>query len=122
MKTALRSITMLGFLGAMSTLAFAAASQAPTAPAAVDPQLRNATPYVLSLKVFDQCLLVQSRLMETTREAVHTPCSCYAKATIAQMNKEELDYMRENGFLGDSARDKAIANLDRCKLKRPPGV
>jgi hypothetical protein len=92
-----------------------------TAPqqAAPNPALRNATPYVLSLKVFDQCLLVQSRLMGTTREAVHTPCSCYAKKTIAEMTKAELDDLRNNGYFNDSAREKALRNIDGCKLKRP---
>lgn len=109
-------------LGASASAAFAAASTAPTTPPEVDPSFRNATPYVLSLKAFDQCLLVQSRLMSTTQEAVHSPCSCYAKATIAGMNKDELDFMRNNGYFPDSVRPRALDNLDKCKLKRPPGA
>lgn len=122
MTFAARAITSLFLLGSLTTFAHAAASTQPFQQTAPDPQMRNATPYLLSLKVFDQCLVVQSRLQNTTREAVHTPCSCYAKATIAQMNKTELDFMRENGYFSDSARDKALGNLDRCNLKRPSGV
>ncbi len=121
MRILVRSLAALALLGAASA-AWAASSSVPTGQPTVDPQLRTATPYLLSLKVFDQCQLVQSRLMETTREAVHTPCSCYAKATIAGMSKDELDFMRNNGFFADSVRPKALANLDKCKLKRPPGA
>lgn len=123
MSFLLRSALVASALAALTAAALGAASTQPfQGQGAVDPQMRNATPYVLSLKVFDQCLLVQSRLMQTTREAVHTPCSCYSKATIGGMNKQELDFLRENGYFGDSVRPKALANIDRCKLKRPPGA
>ncbi|MBN9062387.1 MAG: hypothetical protein BGP06_05995 [Rhizobiales bacterium 65-9] len=117
-----RALVAAALFGASATIAFAAASTAPTTPPQVDPSFRNATPYVLSLKVFDQCRLVQSRLMSTTQEAVHSPCSCYAKATIAGMSKDELDFMRANGYFSDSVRPRALQNLDKCNLKRPPGV
>ncbi|WP_342362436.1 hypothetical protein [Terrarubrum flagellatum] len=109
------------FLSA-ATAAFAGAAPPPAGDARVDPQMKNATPYLLSLKVFDQCLFVQSRLMSTTQEAVHSPCSCYAKATIAGMNKDELDFLRNNGYFPDAVRPRALENLDKCQLKRPPGA
>jgi hypothetical protein len=96
-----------------------AAGANPTPAPPPDPKWQNATPYVLSLKVFDQCLIQQSRLQNTTREAVHTPCSCYAKATIAQMSKPELDFLRGHGYFDDTSREKALTNIDKCKLKRP---
>ncbi|MGL5735014.1 MAG: hypothetical protein ACRCYS_09125, partial [Beijerinckiaceae bacterium] len=65
---------------------------------------------------------MQSRLMETTKEAVHTPCSCYAKTTVAQMKKDELDFFRNNGYFNDETRAKALLNIDACKLKRPKGL
>lgn len=101
--------------------ALAGASPAPFTPPPVDPALKNATPYVISLKVFDQCRLVQSRLMQTTQEAVHTPCSCYSKATVAQMSRDELNFFRSNGYFNNTAREKALRNIDSCKLKRPAG-
>ena len=114
------TIALLGsvLLAVSSTISLAAGAN-PTPPPPPDASWRNATPYVLSLKVFDQCLVIQSRLQKRTREDVHTPCSCYAKATIAQLSKAELDDLRANGFFNDSAREKAYANLDRCKLVRP---
>lgn len=117
-----RALILSMFVSCAASAAFAAASNAPTTPPTVDPQMKNATPYMLSLKVFDQCLMVQSRLMSTTQEAVHSPCSCYAKATIASMSKDELDFLRNNGYFGDSVRPRALDNIDKCKLKRPPNA
>lgn len=122
MKTAGRALIASIVLSSLASFAYAAASNAPTTPPTVDPQLKNATPYLLSLKVFDQCLMVQSRLMSTTQEAVHSPCSCYAKATIAGMSKDELNFMRENGYFAESVRPRALENIDKCKLKRPPNA
>jgi hypothetical protein len=88
-------------------------------PPPADPEAKNLTPYMISLRAFDACLIVQSRLRNTTREAVHTPCSCYAKLTVKNMSKEELDAFRSTGYFNDSARQKALAALDTCKLPRP---
>ncbi|MFI5011217.1 MAG: hypothetical protein ACHQAY_02610 [Hyphomicrobiales bacterium] len=85
-----------------------------------DPTAKDLTPYMISLRAFDACLIVQSRLQSTTREAVHTPCSCYAKLTVKTMSKEELDAFRATGYFNDSARQKALQALDTCKLPRPP--
>lgn len=122
MSIAGRALIAAALFASSVSLAHGAASTAPTQPAQVDPQLKNATPYMLSLKVFDQCLWVQPRLMNQTQEQVHSPCSCYAKATVAGMSKDELDFMRNNGFFPDSVRPRALDNLDKCKLKRPPGA
>ena len=57
--------------------------------------------------------------MGTTREAVHSPCSCYANGTIESMTKDEIQAFRETGYFNDSSREKALSFLDKCKLKRP---
>jgi len=84
-----------------------------------DPTAKNLTPYMIQLRAFDACLVTQSRLMNTTREAVHTPCSCYAKGTVNAMTKDELQAFRDTGYFNDTARDKGYEFIDRCKLKRP---
>jgi len=84
-----------------------------------DPTAKNLTPYMIQLRAFDACLVTQSRLMSTTREAVHTPCSCYAKGTINAMTKDELQAFRDTGYFNDTAREKGYDFIDRCKLKRP---
>jgi hypothetical protein len=97
--------------------AFAAGGSAPLPPP--DPTAKNLTPYMIQLRAFDACQHNQARLMNTTREAVHTPCSCYAKGAVNAMSKAELAAFRETGYFNDSAREKALTFVDRCGLKRP---
>jgi hypothetical protein len=97
--------------------AYAGSSSAPLPPP--DPTAKNLTPYMIQLRAFDACLHTQSRLMSTTREAVHSPCSCYAKGTVNAMTKDEVQAFRDTGYFNDSARAKGYEFLDRCKLRRP---
>jgi hypothetical protein len=112
------AVFLAGGLFALSaTMALAASSSAPLPPP--DPTAKNLTPYMIQLRAFDACLHTQSQLMATTREAVHTPCSCYAKGTVNAMNKDELQAFRDTGYFNDTARAKGLDFLDKCKLKRP---
>ncbi|PSC05300.1 hypothetical protein SLNSH_08790 [Alsobacter soli] len=104
---------------ACSSAAFAGASSSNFGEPQPDPKTRNMTRYEAKLWVFDGCLISQSRLQGTTREAVHSPCSCYATKTIDQMTKAEFDFFREKSYFDDSSREKGFRNLDACKLKRP---
>jgi hypothetical protein len=113
-------VAAVGFLPSLGTLpAHAGASTEALPPPPLDPRLPTMTPYEISLKAFDACLIVQSRLLETTREEVHSPCSCYAKGTVAAMSKAELADFRTTGYFNDTTREKALTFLDKCKLKRP---
>jgi len=98
-------------------VAFAAAGTSALPPP--DPTAKNLTPYMIQLRAFDACLVTQSRLMNTTGEAVHSPCSCYAKGTVNSMTKDEIQAFRETGYFNDSARAKGYEFIDRCKLQRP---
>ncbi|WP_406858385.1 hypothetical protein ABEG18_12475 [Alsobacter sp. KACC 23698] len=84
-----------------------------------DPATRSMNRYEAKLWVFDRCLISQSRLMGTTREAVHTPCSCYSTKTVDGMTKVEFENFRQKSYFDDTTRNKALANIDACKLKRP---
>jgi hypothetical protein len=105
----------LSFLGGAGAYAASGGSALPPP----DPTAKNLTSYQIQLRAFDACLVTQSRLMGTTREAVHTPCSCYAKGTVGAMSKDELQAFRDTGYFNDSAREKGLGFIDRCKLKRP---
>jgi hypothetical protein len=102
---------------AMTGFAMAAAGPAPLPPP--DPTAKNLSPYRIQLRAFDACLVTQSRLQNTTKEDVHIPCSCYAKGTVRAMTKGEIQAFRDTGYFNDSARDKALGFVDKCKLKRP---
>jgi hypothetical protein len=111
------SFVLVAALACAPTLAFSAAGPAPLPEP--DPRTRNMTPYQIQLRTFDACLVTQSRLQQTTREAVHSACSCYATGTVRAMTRAELDAFRATSVFNDSAREKALAQIDRCKLRRP---
>ncbi|MFC0283229.1 hypothetical protein ACFFJB_06345 [Camelimonas abortus] len=102
-----------------ATSAFAAANPGTAQLPPPDPTAARLTPYEITLRAFDACLITQSRLQGVTREAVHSPCSCYARRTVSAMTKEELDAFRRTGYFNDSAQAKGLEAIDYCKLKRP---
>ncbi|WP_146055992.1 hypothetical protein [Bosea psychrotolerans] len=106
-----------GFSVLMGSVVLAASSSAPLPPP--DPTAKNLTPYMIQLRAFDACLHTQSQLLQTTREAVHTPCSCYAKGTVNAMSKDEIQAFRDTGYFNDTAREKGLQFIDKCQLKRP---
>lgn len=111
------TLSLLGFL--VATAAHAAGSPQAVRPPPNDPTAAKLTPYEITLRAFDACLITQSRLLGTTREAVHSPCSCYARRTIAHMDKGEIAAFRQTGYFNDSAQAKGLEAVDFCKLKRP---
>jgi hypothetical protein len=114
----MRRLGLVAVLVALGiTSALGAAAPAPLPPP--DPTAKNMSPYRIQLRAFDACLVVQSRLQGKTREAVHTPCSCYAKGTVNAMSKAEIQAFRDTGYFNDSAREKALGFVDKCKLTRP---
>lgn len=117
MKRRFFPVLAAGFLAVSTAAAFAAAGSGALPPP--DPTAKNLTPYQIQLRAFDACLITQSRLQGTTREAVHSACSCYAKGTIGAMTRDEIQAFRDTGYFSDSAREKGLAQVDRCKLRRP---
>jgi len=118
MMRRLGAVVLAGGLS-MLMASVAVAASGKTALPPPDPTAKNLTPYMIQLRAFDACLHTQSQLMQTTREAVHTPCSCYAKGTVNAMTKDELAAFRETGYFNDTAREKGLGFIDQCKLKRP---
>jgi hypothetical protein len=112
------AVLLAGGLSVLAGLGAHAASGSSALPPP-DPTAKNLSPYQIQLRAFDACLVTQSRLMSTTREAVHTPCSCYAKGTVNAMTKDEIQAFRDTGYFNDSARAKGLGFIDQCKLKRP---
>lgn len=116
-RGSMRAVAIVIAWGVGMAAAFGAAGPAPLPPP--DPTAKSLTPYMIKLRAFDACLVTQSRLQGTTREAVHSPCSCYASGTVDAMSKQELAAFRETGYFNDSAREKGLKFIEKCKLKRP---
>lgn len=113
----LTNIMIAGLLAFAPTLAFAAAGVAPLPEP--DPKTKNMSRYQIQLRAFDACLISQSRLQQTTREAVHSACSCYATGTVRAMTNSDVQFFRDTSVFNDSTREKALQQIDRCKLTRP---
>ena len=47
------------------------------------------------------------------------PCGCYASRVMRSLDSAELDAYRSTGVFNDTARGKALAAIDACKLQRP---
>ena len=99
--------------------AHAGASSANFGEPPADPKTKSMSKYEAKLWVFDRCLIQQSRLQSKTREQVHSACSCYSSRVVDQMTKTEFAFFKEKSYFDDTTREKALANLDACKLKRP---
>ncbi|MGL4440095.1 MAG: hypothetical protein ACRCUE_12570 [Bosea sp. (in: a-proteobacteria)] len=113
----LTTIMLAGLVGLSPVVAFAAAGVAPLPQP--DPKTKNMSRYQIQLRAFDACLISQSRLQQTTREAVHTPCSCYATSTVKAMTSVDIQAFRDTSVFNDATREKALQQIDRCKLVRP---
>ncbi|WP_353182765.1 hypothetical protein [Bosea sp. (in: a-proteobacteria)] len=112
------AVVLAGGLSVLLGVSAYAASSSTALPPP-DPTAKNLSPYMIKLRAFDACLVTQSRLLGTTREAVHSPCSCYANGTVDSMSKDEIQAFRDTGYFNDSAREKGLRFIDKCKLKRP---
>lgn len=113
----LKQFVMIGLLGIAPTIAFAAGGLAPMPEP--DPKTKNMSRPQVQQRAFDACLISQSRLQQTTREAVRSACNCYASGTVRGMTAAELQAFRDTSVFNDSTREKALAQIDRCRLVRP---
>lgn len=98
--------------------AFAAASSTPFGYAP-DPALKTATAFQLEGRVKRSCATTQATLQSVPETKVQRPCGCYANQVMKALSPAEVDAYRNTGVFNDSARAKALAAVDECKLKRP---
>lgn len=84
-----------------------------------DPALKSASRGEIESRIRRACNITQAKLQGTSTAAVSGPCGCYASRTLRALNAAELEAYRATGYFNDTARGKAIAAIDACKLKRP---
>ena len=46
-------------------------------------------------------------------------CGCYASRTLRSFDAAELQAYRTTGVFNETARGKALAAIDACRLQRP---
>ncbi|GJD96526.1 hypothetical protein [Methylobacterium iners] len=109
--------------GLISLLAACNASRAPQTAAlegyTPDPALKTASTNNLTARVRRSCAVIQARQQSVSEESLSRPCGCYAQKTLASLDQAEIQSYRTTGYFNDSARAKALAALDSCKLPRP---
>ena len=118
MSSVLRTLAALVLLSCAAGGALAAASSS-NLPYTPDPALRTASRADLEMRVRRACAATQAKLQSRPEADLDRPCGCYASRTIRSFDKVELANYRNRGVFDDTGRMKALANLDRCSLKRP---
>jgi hypothetical protein len=107
--------TMMFF--AFTGLALAAGSAPLPAP---DPTAKNLSPSQIQQRALNACIRTQTPLLAGVGPSeVRNKCACYARGTVRSMTRAEIQAFRDTGYFSDSAREKALAQVDRCGLRRP---
>ena len=116
----MRFVTAAAFaLLVLSGPAFAGASSSNFGNPAPDPATKNMSRSEARKYIADGCQLTQAKLVSAAPEEFRSPCGCYAGKTVSAMTTDEFQTFRDKSVFDDSARAKALAALDACKLKRP---
>jgi hypothetical protein len=114
----LRSVLAALAVTLSATAAVAGASSTPT-NYQPDPALQRASRVELTARIRKACTVTQARAQNTSEGAVSGPCGCYANRTLASLDETEIQAYRSTGVFNESARAKALAAIDACRLQRP---
>jgi len=106
------------FACSLATGALAGASSTPTGYQP-DPALRTASMTELSARIRRACTVTQAKIQNASEASFSGPCGCYASRTLRALSSDELQAYRDTGVFNDSARLKALAAIDACRLQRP---
>ena len=98
--------------------ALAAGSSTPT-NYEPDPALKTASRAELEARIRKSCTVIQARAQSVAETSLSGPCGCYASRTFRELDAAEVQAYRDTGVFNDSARAKALAAIDACKLQRP---
>ena len=119
MNSIIRALLVSAALSIGATAAHAAASNTPT-QYQPDPALKTESVSQLRARVSQACAITQGRVLTSVSEtSLNRSCDCYAGRTMRSLSADELQAYRDTGVFNETARGKALAALDACKLPRP---
>jgi hypothetical protein len=118
MTFAFRSMLAAAAIAVSASAAFAGASNMPT-QYQPDPALKTASMSELRARVRQACSVTQAKLQSVSEGSVSRKCDCYAGQTMRALSADEVQVYRDTGVFNDTARAKALAAIDSCKLERP---
>jgi hypothetical protein len=102
----------------VATSAFAGGSSAPF-NYTPDLALKTAGKAELETRIKRSCTATQAKVQNVAETRLDRSCGCYASRVMRGLDDSELDAYRNTGVFNDTARGKALAAIDSCKLKRP---
>lgn len=114
----LRDLALPVLLACAATTAAASGSGAPFGYTP-DPTLKTASATELEGRVKRSCASTQAKVQNVADSSVERPCGCYATRVMKSLDPAEVEAYRNTGVFNESARTKALAAVDQCKLKRP---
>ena len=117
MTSAFRTILAVA-MTVCTSAAFAAASNMPT-QYQPDPALKTASMGELRSRVSQSCTVIQARIQNVSESSLSRKCTCYAGRTMRALSPDEVQAYRDTGVFNDTARLKALAAIDECRLERP---
>ena len=118
MTSKLRTLLAAAAIVTGATGAFAAASNTPTMYQP-DPALKTASVSELRSRVSQACSVTQAKLQSASEMSLSRKCDCYAGRTMRALSAEEVQAYRDTGVFNETAREKALAAIESCKLQRP---
>ncbi|WP_210487270.1 hypothetical protein [Microvirga antarctica] len=118
MKPALRALLAAAFLTVSASAVLASASNTPTMYQP-DPALKTESVSQLQARIRQACGVTQAKLQGVSETSLSRKCDCYAGRTLRTMSADEVQAYRDTGVFNDTARGKALAALESCKLQRP---
>lgn len=96
-----------------------AACQQAQPPQAPDLSLQDASDSQLHSRIQTTCIATQERLASVSYDKIWPGCECYATRTLKALDVAEKNELRRTNVFNETARAKALASIDACKLRRP---
>ncbi|MBY0612243.1 MAG: hypothetical protein K2P80_08660 [Beijerinckiaceae bacterium] len=88
-------------------------------PQPPDLSLRDASDSQLHSRMQTTCIATQEKLASVSYDKIWPGCECYATRTIKALDAGEKAELRSTNVFNETARVKALASIDACKLRRP---
>ena len=109
-------------ISAVSILLLAACQQQAQPTAEADISLHDASDSQLHSRMQTTCVATQEKLAAVSYDDIWPRCECYATRTLKVLDSAEKNVMRATNVFNETAKAKALASVDSCKLRRPNGV
>lgn len=94
-----------------------AGATAPDQPAGAGrADLSNASVDTIRTHILDACVVQQWGVTTSSKDAYAERCGCYARRVTQALGDDELAAFRRTAVFSDSARPKAQAAKEACKL------